>query len=133
MVHTPRTGTCAAGFLLTLLSACAHTRVTPFDPNADYPQRTPASEIRFYGASKPQCPYEEVGRLTAESRPFVSWSRVVEAARDAAHEMGGDAIINVQDGTHLAGATVSPTGVSIDEKSTLSGTVIRFRNSDCME
>lgn len=133
MPYTHRAGDCAAGFLLVLVAGCASTRVTPFDPNASYSRRTPASEIRFYGTTKPQCPYNELGRVAAESQPFVSWGRVVAAARDAAHDMGGDAIINVQDGTHLGGATVSPAGVSIDEKSTFSGTVIRFRSADCME
>jgi hypothetical protein len=63
----------------------------------------------------------------------VSWDRVVKAARNAAHDMGGDAVIGVQDRSRLSGATVSPTGVSVDEKSSLSGIVIRFTHFDCMQ
>ena len=125
--------TCAAGVAVALSSACAYTRVTRYDPAARPPQRTPASEVRFYGATGPKCPYEELGRISAESRPFVSWGRVVKAARNAAYELGGDAIIGVQESSRLSGATVTPTGVAVEEKSSLSGTVIRFRHLDCME
>jgi hypothetical protein len=125
--------TCAAGALVALSAACAHTRVTRFDPNFHPVQRTMASEIRFYGAARPRCPYEEIGRVSAESRLFVSWDRVVKAARKAAYDLGGDAIISVQDDTRLSGATVTPAGVTVEEKSSLSGTVIRFKHVDCME
>ena len=124
--------TCA-GVLGVLTIACAHTRVTRFDQSIRPYPRTPASEIRFYGAEKPRCPYEEIGRISAESEMFVSWDRVVKAARNAAHDLGGDAMINVQDGTRLSGATISTTGVGIEEKSSLSGVVIRFKYVDCME
>jgi hypothetical protein len=124
---------CAAGVLVSLSVACAHTRVTRFDPAARPPQRTPASEVRFYGADKPKCPYEEIGRISAESRPFVSWNRVVKAARNAAHDLGGDAVISVQDNARLSGATVTPVGVAVEETSSISGIVIRFRHLDCME
>ena len=124
---------CAASALAALSTACAHTRVTRFDPNFHPAQRTMASEIRFFGATKPRCPYEEIGRVSAESRLFVSWDRVVKAARQAAYDLGGDAIVSVQDDTRFSGATVTPAGVSVEEKSSLSGTVIRFKHVDCME
>jgi hypothetical protein len=123
---------CAAGWV-ALSAGCAHTRVTRFDPMARPPQRTPASEIRFYGTTRPNCPYEEIGRISAESRLFVSWSRVVQAARNAAHDLGGDAVIGVQDGTRLSSATVTQAGVTIGETSSISGIVIRFRHLDCMQ
>lgn len=124
---------CAGGALVALSTACASTRVTRFDPNVQPRQRTPASDIRFYGAAKPRCPYEEIGRIAAESRPFVSWNRVVKAARNAAHDLGGDAVINVQDNSRMSGATVTPAGVAVEETSSLSGIVIRFDQVDCME
>ena len=132
MPHPPLIGTCAAGLLAVLAAACASTRVTRFDQTERLPQRTPAEYIKFYGATRPSCPYDEIGRIAAESRPFVSWNRVVTAARHAAHDLGGDAVIGVQDSTRLSGATVTPAGVSVGETSALSGIVIRFRSADCM-
>lgn len=115
------------------LAGCAHTRVTAFDP-ADHPEpRTPASQIRFYGSTRPKCPYVELGRIAAESEPFVSWDRVVKAARNAARDLGGDAVIGVQDSERISGATISPAGVSVEEKSSLSGVVIRFKYVECMD
>src|SRR5205085_11199476 len=103
MSHSSITRTCASGVLMSLSAACAHTRVTRFDQIARPPRRTLASEIRFYGATKPKCPYDEIVRISAESRPFVSWNRVVKAARNAAHDLGGDAVVNVQDSARLSG------------------------------
>jgi hypothetical protein len=133
MSHRPIIRTCAGGALVALSTACASTRVTRFDPNAQPRQRTPASDIRFYGAAKPRCPYEEIGRIAAESRPFVSWSRVVKAARNAAHDLGGDAVISVQDNSRMSAATVTPVGVAVEETSSLSGIVIRFDHIDCID
>lgn len=134
MSHGPSICVYAACLLAALsVAACASTRVTRFDQSVRLPRRTPADEIRFYGAAKPTCPYAEIARLAAESRPFVTWGRVVKAARNAAYDLGGDAIINVQDGARLSGATVSPAGVSVSEKSSLTGIVIRFRQVDCMD
>ena len=124
----------AAAVLMSasVISACAYTRTTRFDASAGSPGRTPAASIRFYGAQAPTCPYLEIGRVTAESRLFVTWSRVVRAARRAAHELGGDAIIGVRDASRLSSATVTPEGVALGETSSLSGIVVRFKDVDCM-
>jgi hypothetical protein len=119
--------------LATVACACAHTRVTPFDPNARLSQRTLAADIRFFGAEKPRCPYDEIGRVSAESRPFVSWDRVVKAAREAAFDLGGDAVIDVKDAARLSGAGVTQSGIVLEERTSLTGIVIRFRHLDCME
>jgi|SRR3954468_16945290 hypothetical protein len=125
--------TCALGFVGAITSGCVHTRVTPFDPNVPQPGRTRTSDVRFYGALRPRCPYDEIGRLSAESGLFSSWSGVIKAARNAVREMGGDAMINVRDSARISGATVNPSGVSLEEKTSLSGVVIRFRYVDCMD
>ena len=122
----------AAVLAIIASAACAHTRTTRFDSAAYFPGRTPAESIRFYSAQPPSCPFEEVGRVTAESRPFVSWGRVVSAARKAAHELGGDAIIGVRDASRLSAATISTDGVIMSETESLSGIVIRFKDSACM-
>jgi hypothetical protein len=122
-----------AGVLATVSVACASTRVTPFDTATKPYPRTPPADIRFYGTTPPSCAYEEIGRVTAQSRLFVTWDRVVEAVRKTAHDLGGDAVINVQDSSHITGASVNTSGVTIDERSSLSGVVIRFRHVDCMD
>lgn len=113
-------------------AACAHTRTTRFDARAQLPSRTPAESIRLYGGQTPSCPYDEVGRVTAESRPFVSWGRVVGAARKAAHDLGGDAIIGVRDRSRLSAPTIPTEGATVSETAMLSGVVIRFKDSSCM-
>jgi hypothetical protein len=113
-----RSSQCA--LLAGLLSACAHTRTTRFDTSSRPERRTPSESIRLYGAQRPTCPYDEVGRVTAESRLFVSWGRVVSAAR--------------KDSARISGATVTPEGgVAVGETSSLSGIVIRFKSVDCMK
>lgn len=133
MFKTTIRHTCTASLLLVSAVACVHSRVTRFDPNFHPAQRTPASAIRFYGATKPSCGYEELARITAEGGMFTSWGRIVKAARNAAYDLGGDAVINVQDGSRLSGATVTQAGVVVEETSSLSGIVIRFKRDDCME
>jgi hypothetical protein len=132
MSHRPIIHSFATALLSVLLSACAHTRVTRFDANVRPERRTPAASIKLYGAQSPSCAYDELGRITAESRPFVTWGRVVKAARSAAHDLGGDAIVGVRDNARISGATVTPEGVAIGETSSLSGIVIRFKDVDCM-
>jgi hypothetical protein len=133
MFYRPISRTSAASLLLASAVACVHARVTRFDPNFQPAQRTPASAIRFYGSTKPSCAYEELARVTAEGGTFTSWGRIVNAARNAAYDLGGDAIINVQDGSRMSGATVSQAGVVLEETSSLSGIVIRFKHVDCMD
>jgi hypothetical protein len=47
--------------------------------------------------------------------------------------MGGDAIINVGGGREVAGAVVTGNVVSVARRSSISGTVIRFRDPSCMQ
>ena len=122
----------AALLMTALLAGCAYTRTTRFDSGARPERRTPAASIKFYGSQRPSCAYDEIGRITAESRPFVTWGRVVKAARTAAHDLGGDAVVGVQDHARISGATVTPEGVAIGETSSLSGIVIRFKDVGCM-
>jgi len=133
MFSTTINRACAALLVAAASVACVHSRVTRFDPNFQPSQRTPASAIRFYGATKPSCAYEELARVTAEGGTFTSWGRIVKAARNAAYDLGGDAVINVQDGSRLSGASVSQAGIVVEETSSLSGIVIRFKRVYCME
>lgn len=126
------TRSAAVLFVVAVLCACASTRMTRFDAGVRYPERTPAQSIRFYGSQMPTCQYEELGRVTAESRLFASWDRVVSSARKAAHELGGDAIVGVRDGSRLSTEPTLDGGVTVKSTSTLSGIVIRFLDESCM-
>lgn len=57
--------------------------------------------------------------------------RVAESLREAAREMGGDAIIGVRMGDETMGAMVSGGGVFIDTDPVLQGTVIRWKTKKC--
>ena len=59
---------------------------------------------------------------------------VTESLRKEARKMGGDAVIRVSLGDKTMGAVVSSDGyVSIDHDAVLSGTVIRWKQTDCAE
>lgn len=118
---------------LMLVGGCIRSRVTGFDPGATYERRTPAEQIRMYGEQRPTCPYKEVGRVTAEGGLFTRWERVVRKARQRAYEMGGDAIVGINERTRISGATVSKNGVSTTESTSIAGNVIRFTTQDCRE
>jgi hypothetical protein len=117
-------------FALTIiLTGCVHSRVTRFDPALTLDQRTPPEQIKFYGEQRPTCPYKEVGSVNAEGGIFVSWNRVVQRAREKAHELGGDAIIGVNQKTRITGAIDGTT----TESTALRGNVIRFTRASCRE
>jgi hypothetical protein len=118
---------------LVLLVGCIRSRVTGFDPGVSYDRRTPPEQIRMYGEQRPTCAYREVGRVTAEGGLFVRWESVVKKARKRAYELGGDAIVGINERTRISGATVSKNGVSTTESTSIAGNVIRFTNANCRE
>lgn len=86
--------------------------------------------VHFYAESRPQCPYEEIGTVSARKR---SGSRdgVMAAIRKRVREMGGDAVIGVTQGQQLRGGVVTGNIVSVGSRPTVAGTVIRFRDPAC--
>ena len=58
---------------------------------------------------------------------------MVRTAREKAYEMGGDAIIGVNQNTRISGVVVSENGGSTTETTSLSGIVVRFARADCRE
>ena len=121
--------------VVTLLStaSCTSTRVTRFEPTIVSERRTPPESIRFYEGQKPECEYKEIGHVTSSGGWFTSWGRVIKAARKKASELGGDAILSFKESTRITGAVVNNGQISTEETSSLSGTVIRFRNSGCRQ
>jgi hypothetical protein len=109
------------------------SHVTPFDATVGTEPRTPPDQIKFYGEQRPRCGYKEIGSISAEPRFLASWSSVVRTAREKAYEMGGDAIIGVNQRTRISGVVVSENGGSTTETTSLSGIVVRFTRIDCRE
>jgi hypothetical protein len=121
-------------FVALLLSvACTYTRVTRFDPTIVAERRTPPESIRFYETEKPECAYKEIGHVTSHGGWLTSWGRVIRAARQKAYELGGDAILSFRESTRVTGAILTNGQISTQESSSISGTVIRFRNSGCRQ
>jgi hypothetical protein len=53
--------------------------------------------------------------------------------RERAHDLGGDAVIRVNEASRIDGAVISRGSVSTTESNSLTGTVIRFVNPSCRE
>lgn len=124
-------GLLVPAFAVSITAGCVQARVTPFDPALAASQRTPPERIRFHDLKRPECPFDEIGRITAQTGPFVSWGRVVATAREKASQMGGDAIVRVSESTKVSGAVIIEQTISATEHTTLSGTVVRFRDPAC--
>ena len=122
-----RTRTIAALLLLVSASACGvAVRATPFAPGA-HPPRPPDAPVQMFSTRVPECDYEELGLLRAESKNGLTpWQRVVETFLHRARQMGGDAVI-LRHGVELR---PSPEGGTVDDEF-LSGTVIRFPPEGC--
>ncbi len=117
-----------------LAIGCTRVRATTFDPQSpSAARRTSPSQIRFYHTQAPRCAYREIGRITSSEWVFSSWAKVVRDTRKRASRMGGDAIVGIRESTRISGAGVSTTGVSLDETTSLSGTVVRFTYSNCRD
>ncbi|HUQ18357.1 MAG TPA: hypothetical protein VM099_01985 [Gemmatimonadaceae bacterium] len=117
----------------TVATACVTSRVTPFDPTPVMDHRTPADAIRFYETEMPRCQYKEIGHVTAKGNWLTGWGRVVHRVRERAHDLGGDAVIRVNERTRIDGAVISRGSISTTESNSLTGTVVRFVNPNCRE
>jgi len=128
--------TVSFGFLATvvLVTACTTVRATSFDTHASASRLTPPDDIRFYETQRPRCEYREVGHITTTRNTwFTSWNSAVRKTRERASLMGGDAIVSFRESSRINGATISHGGISTHESSSISGTVVRFTNRNCME
>ena len=119
--------------LAVLVIGCVRAQVTAFNSAPGLDRRTPVDRIRFFDLQRPSCAFTEVGHVTATGDMFSSWSRVVRKVRQKAHDLGGDAVVSVHEATHVTGAVLSRTQVSTTESSSLSGTVIRFKDPTCRD
>lgn len=115
----------ALGVALGLIGCGPAVRSTPFET---FPPRPAEHPIAIYSTKTPECAYEEVGLVSARRRYalVISMSDVLEALKERARAMGGDAVMGVSEGAEVAGS-----GEDVTSAPVLSGTVIRFREEDC--
>jgi hypothetical protein len=142
---------------LLLLAACVpviesmRTTPVPLEPRpADH-------AVRLYTATRPRCPYEEIGLLTAEDTGLMRYAllsdQTADLLRARVRTLGGDAIVGLgeviqDDGittTHTvsqsttADTTGSASSVQVKTDVTpnytrrLRGLVVRFTREGCRE
>ncbi|HEX7118409.1 MAG TPA: hypothetical protein VF212_06455 [Longimicrobiales bacterium] len=114
----------------SLLLACGPAvRSTPF---GDFPPRPAGEEIRLYSTKLPECPYEEIGLISATRKdPWTPMEEVLAALLERVRQMGGQAVVGLGEVQRVGSGTVVGQAVSLDRESALSGTVIRFTEPDC--
>ena len=88
--------------------------------------------VRFYVEARPRCPHDEIGTVTARKRS-ASMEGVLEAIRVRVREMGGDAVTGLGGERQITGAVATGSTVVLTRRTIISGTVIRFRDSSCIE
>lgn len=104
---------------------------------SDTPAPRPTqSPIRLYSESRPECPLQEIGAVSAYARgPGQSPEDVVNAMRTQARKMGGDAIVGFATEEAVSGGVAVPAGAgsvaSISSNTVYKGTVVRFNDPAC--
>jgi hypothetical protein len=100
-------------------------------------QESDATAMRIYEHTRPDCAFEEIGRLTGRRRmPTHSPDDVVNAMRRRAVKMGGDAIIAFGEREEGPSGVIVPISEnasigSISSGSVFVGTVVRFTDASC--
>lgn len=129
--------------LLVLALSFAAAACGPSVQSASYvrlPQpreESDATAMRVYEHTRPDCAFEEIGRLTGRPRlPTHSPDEVANAMRRRASQMGGDAIIAFGEREEGSSGVIIPVSEnasigSISSSSHLVGTVIRFTDAAC--
>lgn len=124
--------------LAASLAACGpQVRSAAYVPAPE--PRQASGMMRIYEHTRPDCAFEEIGRVTGRaSLPIHSPDEVANAMRRRAAAMGGDAIIAFGERMEDAGSVVIPVSeqtvaaVDIGSSSHFVGTVIRFTDPSCV-
>lgn len=64
---------------------------------------------------------------------LISMDDVVKSLRSEAREMGGDAVIGLNENNEAQGAVPAGNAAVLDRDPVLSGTVIRFKDPECTD
>jgi hypothetical protein len=103
--------------LMLLSMGCVTTTVARLSP-ARYESRSSEAPVPLYSSQLPTCPFEEVAIVKARRETWlVSTGATVDALRNKARQMGGDALVQLGFGTN----------------SDVTATVIRFQRDDCRQ
>lgn len=128
--------------VLVLALSLAAAACGPAVQSASYvplpePRADAGDVMRIYEHTRPDCRFEEIGRLTGRRRlPTHSPDDVANAMRRRATEMGGDAIIAFGERQEGPSGVIIPVSEhasigSISSGSVFVGTVIRFTDAAC--
>lgn len=125
--------------LALLLAGCApQVRSATYTPAPREQAGTDAAAIRIYEHTRPECAFEEIGRVTGRATFFTqSHDDIAHAMRRRASRMGGHAIIAFGERMEDAGAVVIPVAENaavaapIGSTSHFVGTVVRFTDPAC--
>ena len=121
-----------AAAIAAVCSGCAPTVTSVMFVSPPPPPQSATHPIQLYKDTRPECPYQEVGRVSVqEGDGSGSTDKLTETLRQRAREMGGDGITDFTLGVVNQGGVVVGASVIADNHKTVSGTVIRFRDSTC--
>ncbi len=130
LTFSPLLAAATLALACALLAGCAPgIRSVVFRPGLE--PRPTSYEILVFSEQRPECPFDEVGTVSAEGGSLLSSERFLRGFKEAARSMGGDAIMGVQQGTAEGGTIRTRTGTTTSRMTTLTGTVIRFRDLSC--
>lgn len=119
---------------LGLLGACAPSVITNvFIP---LPARADDAPLAVFASKRPTCAYDDVGQVivTDGGAPaFVPEGKLTPAVMRAARRMGGDAIIDLARSAETDGAVAVGNIVNAKRTTRQTATVIRFRDTHCVE
>lgn len=114
--------------LLLVLGATACSPAVSSGKFSSQPFPPSTGEIALYSTKVPTCAYDEIGLVHVKRRHgFTDLQDLIDAMRERAREMGGNAIVGVGLAARVEGSSDS---INLDRD--VSGTVIRFQQPDCM-
>jgi hypothetical protein len=123
----------AALALIALVAACGPQISSSVIVKAS-PQPTD-HDIQVFLTRVPECPYQELGTVTASEGAFAGGvNTYLPAMKKRARELGGDALIGYKTASTTAGyVAVAPNVTAAVEGEIHSAVVVRFTNPDCMK
>jgi hypothetical protein len=121
--------------LILFTISCAPTIEMQRLNNQQYLAKPSDAPITVFYTKAPKCPYDEIGVVKATEGDLAGGRNTfIEAMKNKAREVGGDALLLNQVTSSNAGYVAFTPGLiaPLDVESQ-SATIIRFKNTDCME
>jgi len=109
-----------------LITGCCKVQYAPFISDK-FPSK-PVDEIIIYHSSCPDRPYTEIGIIEVNAPPAASLSRIINAIKQKASEIGADAVILGIGNDKIRGVVAPTGGIFIPiRRQVLQATAIRFK------